>query len=61
MSLTKGSDEKIGLVGVIGMSMSSDESVDTDIELIGVLSAESGFRDDTGVTGTSAGSTSRTK
>lgn len=58
---TNESEENIGLVGVMGMSISSEESVETDIELIGVLSAESGFRDETGVAGTSDGRTTRAK
>lgn len=58
----KGSAEYAGLVGVIGMSISSEEeSVETDIELIGVLRAESGLRAEVGVDGMKQGRTCLTK
>jgi len=58
----KGSVEYAGLVGVMGISISSEEeSVDTDIELMGVLSAESGLRAEVGVDGMKHGRTCLTK
>ena len=57
---SKNGSEQAGVVGVTGISLSSDEeSVDTDIELMGVLRAESGLRE-TGVVGNRQGKTCRT-